>query len=213
MYKSDGPGDQLLKSNTSKKKLVQKQHLKNRKRADWARLANSLLCIADAVAKNNEAEYGKKTGCPILVIGNPTFNAVKGQRATSTKGLIKYLARFFIVFVIDEYNTSKACNECHQHVEKAAGKGTRIWKCGNKECCKEGKKMNKDVSAWYVFVLLSTPYPSATQFEYAADICRVCPDREEIDRFQAGYRGREIVWCNEKHQAKGAVWIPCGDRD
>ena len=154
MYKKDAPGHQLLKSNTSKKKLVQKQHQANRQRADWARLANSLLCIADAVATKNKAEFGEKTGCPILVIGNPTFNAVKGQRATSTKGLIKYLARFFIVFVIDEYNTSKCCNACHEPVEKAAGKGTRIWKCGNKKCAKVWKKLNKDVSAWYVFPIL-----------------------------------------------------------
>jgi transposase len=156
MYKNGGPGQQLLQSNQQKKKLVQKQHLKNRKRADWARLANSLLCVADSVASRNEVEFGKKTGCPILVIGNPTFNAVRGQRSTSTKGLIKYLARFFIVFVIDEFNTSRACNECHQHVKKEPGKGTRIWKCGNKECGKHGEKMNKDVSAWYLFIIYLT---------------------------------------------------------
>jgi hypothetical protein len=70
---------------------------------------------------------------PFIVVGDPKFKAsMPGQRAAPTKRTVDELSRHFLVFVIDENNTSQVCPWCHCHMTQ-----TEEWKlkrCSNADC-------------------------------------------------------------------------------
>lgn len=124
--------------------LKKRSHLQNRKRSYWD-------CQVEMI-KEITRKSGKGQNPPILVIGKPTFNSsIKGKRSACPKKTIDFLRRFFVVVVIDEYNTSKLCPRCFAYLtlKEDGQKGTRIWECGSNKCMKDDKKfyVNKDVSA------------------------------------------------------------------
>lgn len=99
-----------------------------------------------------DAVCSEKSGNPIVVIGNPTFAVtMKGKRATCPKKVVKHLARYFCVVLIDEYNSSKLCPSCESPmVIKTGYKGVRLWQC-NSGCLRSDGGgvlvVNKDNSA------------------------------------------------------------------
>jgi hypothetical protein len=133
-------------------RLQRRHKLENRKRSYWASIPNKILALVDALVK----ESGRAiSGAPIVVIGNPTFkSSMKGKRASAPKAISKYLRRFFVVLVIDEFNSSKLCPCCETQLEQVRPKHFRVWKClgGCKDRHGSGPLIvNKDVSASLTF--------------------------------------------------------------
>ena len=148
-------GAPLLQASADPEALKTRFHLANKKRSYWAALPNILLALADAKVKRMQREEGVAEdalcdvsyGFPIVVIGKPTFkSSMRGFRSVAPKKTIEHLARFFLVVLVDEYNTSKVCATCCKEKLKPvkSTKGTRIWECPG--CTIPDKQANKETS-------------------------------------------------------------------
>ena len=148
-------GVPILKANADPQSLKARFHLANKKRSYWAALPNILLALADAKLKRAKKEESvtedalcnASDGFPIVVIGKPTFKAsMRGFRSVAPKKTIEHLAKFFLVVLVDEYNTSKVCATCCKEKLKQvkSTKGTRIWECPS--CTIPDKQANKKTS-------------------------------------------------------------------
>lgn len=134
--------DALMKKSFTEE-AEQRRFKKNQtKQSYMSQILNTVLAFVDAIGP-------EKKGAPILVVGNPTFGATrKKHRSAPPKKTLEYLSRFFMVLVVNEYNSSKLCPCCMKELTRV-GYGYRIWKCNR---CKRGDGqgdliVNKDKSA------------------------------------------------------------------
>ena len=152
-------GFSLLEENYSMEMLEEEARHENRKRSYWCSTLNKLLSLVDAMERRFCP--GQKTrGAPILVIGRPTFNSnMPGHLPAAPRAFIEYLQRFFPVVLIDEYNTSKKCPDCHGYLQRHGRGGYREWRCTNcRDDAGQPVVVHKDISATYnmfkIFVYL-----------------------------------------------------------
>ncbi len=149
--KHDAP---LLQASSDPDALKAQFHLANKKRSYWAALPNILLALADAkVKKMKRKDVAEDALCDIsydfriVVIDKPTFkSSMRGFRSVAPQKTIEHLARFFLVVLVDEYNTSKVCATCCKEklMPVKSAKGTRIWECPG--CMISDKQVNKKTS-------------------------------------------------------------------
>jgi hypothetical protein len=143
----------IREENRSQERLNAKSKIQSKKQKYFSRLVNQILAQVDAIRDLNP----KKNRTPIILFGNGKFQS-KGHRSSPTEWLKKYLARFFLVIMIDEPYTSQKCSKCIGQLEKMKMQGTRHWYCSNSDCCSVNKKdengakhekfiVHKDISA------------------------------------------------------------------
>ena len=140
-YEKNAPA--LKAVNRSEEEMKKLRELHNRETAYWFRILSKLLAIRDQLIK----KHGLKSCAPIIVCGNPTFNAtMKGKRPAAPKKILDFLSRFFTVLVVDEYLSSQIDYLTGMKMEQKEGvPGFRIWKCA------DGRIVNKDVAASLCF--------------------------------------------------------------
>ena len=84
-----------------------------------------------------------KNAMPVIVCGNPKFKAsMKGHRPVAPKATVEYLARFFIVIMVNKHNTSKldyVKGQMMKLIKKQ--KGMWLWQC------EDSRIVNKNVLA------------------------------------------------------------------
>jgi hypothetical protein len=101
-------GYKILAENSKPQMSQLRNNLKKNKQRQMFELVNILVAHAEAIR-------GSRKGVPIIVVGNPTFSpTVKGKRSVSSKSLLRWLSKFFVVLVVDEYNTSKVIHRCSE---------------------------------------------------------------------------------------------------
>jgi len=89
---------------------------------------------------------------PIVVFGDGSMSSMKGQRSTCPVMAVNYFKRFFLVIVVNEFNSSQKCPKCHAQMELVKEqKGYRIKECTG-ECHRKGHEderflVNRDIAA------------------------------------------------------------------
>jgi ribosomal protein L37AE/L43A len=144
-------GQKVLDHNYQESELEYSKKLKNRKKAHYAQIGNTILAFVDAM----ESKYGKKEGVPIILLGIPTFSgSMPGLRPSAPKKVVEITARHFCVIMIDEYLTSQLCPCCNKFLIQVSTKSKRIWRCDSCTVPVPGDPsrvkpliVNKDVSA------------------------------------------------------------------
>lgn len=71
------------------------------------------------------------TKAPVIIMGKEvgTGRGVRGTRGHGGSTVRDFLAEFFTIFMIDEYNTTKNCPKCHQPTDFAFKHEHRTKKC------------------------------------------------------------------------------------
>jgi hypothetical protein len=89
------------------------------------------LGVAFAKAKKEKASKR-----PILLIGRGagTGQGVRGTRSYIFPLLEKYLAEFFLILTVDEFNSTKLCPKCHHPTEFACKDEIRSKVCRRESC-------------------------------------------------------------------------------
>jgi hypothetical protein len=92
------------------------------------RLKFQLLDTLNASFRELGAATGKR---PVLVVGSEgkSNRGVRGARGSFSRELIEFLAEFFLVLELDEYNTSKLTPCCHRESQFANDHELRSKRC------------------------------------------------------------------------------------
>ena len=139
-FKQAGPA--LVQHSNSAAQRRQYASLQRQKQAYWSGVVNRIYAVNDVIG----ADPSKP---PIIVFGNGSFSTARGSTSGNYSWLKRYLARFFLVVLVDEYNTSQKCPKCHGQLQ-FHGAGVRIKKCDS--CSPNGRPgmpflVNRDISA------------------------------------------------------------------
>ena len=165
--------DPIRLHNREPEVLRQKRKSDSKKQQFWANYVNELLAQVDALRKR----YPEKNRTPIILFGDGKFKSTKGHRGAPARFLMRYLARFFPVFVVREPYSSQNCPKCLvTKLLEMDMEGTRHWYCPKSDCRSINKKdgtkydkfiVHKDISApmnfitIFVTVLLTGKRPTA----------------------------------------------------
>jgi len=91
----------------------------------------------------------KKFGCAddiVIVIGDwSNKGKIRGLASTMGVGLKNLINKKFTTLLVDEYNTSKKCCNCHQDIDNVIinnNKLHRLLECKNESCYRESHKSN-----------------------------------------------------------------------
>jgi hypothetical protein len=85
-----------------------------------------------AIAESMYEDPAAMTKAPFVVFGSGAEGSMKGQRSTNPTWLMKYLSRFFVVIILDEFNSSQKCPKCLSSMKDFLG--YRVKRCSNSEC-------------------------------------------------------------------------------
>jgi hypothetical protein len=151
--------DPLRRHNQDPKVLKAKSRSKSKKERFWANFVNEILAHVDALRDR----FPDKNRTPIILFGGGKFQA-KGHRSPPTTYMMRYLARFFLVIVVDEEFTSQNCSKCTKKLEKMEENGTRHWFCKNSVCCSVNKKDGSKYDKFIVHKDKSAPLNFTTIF-------------------------------------------------
>jgi hypothetical protein len=138
-----------------REKRRQYQRLQSREQSFWAQLVNFIF----AASKELHARKSTPTKTPVIIFGDGQFAAMKGKRSSNPTWLKQYLSRFFLVIILDEYNTSQICPKCQEKLNEISGT-YRIKKCCNcVSVTSSGKTknflVNRDICAPFNFLIIA----------------------------------------------------------
>jgi hypothetical protein len=108
------------------------QHQKTRAKAQsrvWAREQEFLHEMLRSIQSTFQQMDGSK--CPVIVMGRDggKGKGVRGTRGHCSTALQTFLAQFFLILTVDEFNTTKLCPCCHQETVFAKRSEIRSKKC------------------------------------------------------------------------------------
>ena len=121
LFKTVGPD--MVTHAGSPEQRRQYAALQGRKSSYWSDFVNTIWAMQDAMCPDSDRP-------PIILFGNGKFPTGRGSTAGNYTWLKTYLARFFLIILVDEYNTSQRCPKCLGQLE-FHGKGVRIKACGS----------------------------------------------------------------------------------
>ena len=96
----------------------------------------------DKFLNNIEKTYGKKEDILICIGDWSNKNTIKGLGSTIGLGLKKLVSKRFRTVLIDEYNTSKLCCNCHKENENKIIKSKSLFRLLTCQHCKDGSSEN-----------------------------------------------------------------------
>ena len=140
--------DHLLRSHNSRQSRRNHARLQSQKQRYWSNIVNLIFAMNDEMNTHSEK-------APVILFGNGSFGNVKGCLPGNAAWLRQYLARFFTVIVVDEYNSSQKCPMCFGQLEMhEPAKGVRVKRCTKCTGGGPGGKfvVNRDVAAGMNFV-------------------------------------------------------------
>ena len=159
--------DPLLRSHNSRQSRREHARLQIRKQRYWSNFVNLIFAMNDEMNPHS-------TKAPVILFGNGSFGNVKGCQSGNYTWLKQYLARFFTVIVVDEYNSSQKCPKCMGQLEMNELRlGVRVKRCTS--CRGDGPDglfvVNRDVAVGMNFIsillylILYGKRPTAFQHE------------------------------------------------
>ena len=179
----------LLETNSAEATKKQKQKKARLTQRYYSNFRNTLLALADALySKKLETNPGTKRKRPVVIFGKASFGTMAGQRSANPVWLMNYLKRFFVVIVVDEYNSSQKCPVCLTQLQ-SYGTGVRLKKCP--ECTSESVIKNDDGST------AKKTHPFIVNRDIAAPMCML---RIVLSMVLFGRRPVEFTPLKKPHQ-------------
>jgi hypothetical protein len=120
--------DQMHQHNVAEKRAYKKSSCRQKTQSFYARFVNSLFAVSEELWRFVHGQDAVMDQMPVILFGDGDFKAVKGYRAPNQVWIRDYLARFFLVLMIGEFNSSQKCPKCFGSSD-FNGKGLRIKKC------------------------------------------------------------------------------------
>ena len=123
VFKEDGMDKKILEETNSIEN--RKLHFKKErnKQRFWDDVVNLILAMNDHFNPDGDK-------APVILFGTGKFRGGNSALMTGNYTWLKnYLARFFTVILIDEYNTSKLCPKCFEELDLHGKQGVRVKEC------------------------------------------------------------------------------------
>lgn len=144
---------ELFDDNHSDKVLKWKFELEKQTSKFWEGFKKKLIGLNEELLREAGIQSNKM---PVIVFGNGSFKTPKGSKSGNYTKLKKYLSRFFLVIIVDEYNTSQKCPKCSKQVAEH-NESSRVRVCSS--CTSTSKSgtqhqfiVNRDISAPVNFI-------------------------------------------------------------
>ena len=100
-----------------------------RKQKKWANFVNDIYGMSEELCRSRYGKDSMLEKAPVLVIGDVSFGGMRGKRSAPTSWVVNYLKRFFLVVMMDEYNTSQKCPKCWGQMDFFKSGNLRLKKC------------------------------------------------------------------------------------
>ena len=150
-------GTKIWEANNTEEVLHKQLKLRRDKQRHWDNVRNEMLANADALVAHYQKVQKEQNlperdfsvvSAPLVIVGNGSFGATKGNRSGCPIWLRNYFSRHYVTIMVDEYNSSQKCPKCHGQTEFY--EGYRVKECKNPNCVHDKHErflMNRDISA------------------------------------------------------------------